>query len=276
MKYRIMLTGLFTCFCLTGPAEILLKAPDLAQWVRESAPPEGVTLRLVEGASGSRLEVVCTRSNPTSVVLHEIETPGLSDTTLHYEAQMGCAELEGKAYLEMWAVAGERAWFSRALQDYFTGDMEERRTGTPFFLQGDDSIERVRLGLRFEGPGRVTLGEVSLSAGESPMLSHAMAGVIGSLFGIGSALWATLACYLAWKGRARVAVLSITLGLVFASGAALLSALVLWRQDLPWLVWYLFALLGAIGFINFGVGYMLLRWWYGKTDARRMAAMELG
>ncbi len=275
MKTRNFITLLLIALCTSAFTEGLMQAPNLAQWVAEATPPEGVTLRVVDRASGPRLEIENTRTEPTSIVLRELETPGLSETVLRYEALMGSEGLSGTAYLEMWAVAGENAWFSRALNDTFSGDSAERLTSTPFFLQADDTIDHVRLGVRFEGPGRVTLGQLSLSTEDSPMLSHAMAGVLGSLFGLGSALWATLACFFAWKGHARVPVLSITLGLVFASGAALLSALVLWRQDMPWLVWYMFALLGGIGFINFGAGYMVLRWWYGKAEARRMAAMDM-
>ncbi len=276
MKSRNLIALLLLLLTTSALAEGLLEAPDLRQWVAEATPPDGVTLEMVETAHGTRLEIENTRAEPTSVVLAELETPGLSDTEVRYTARMGSTGLSGTAYLEMWAVAGENAWFSRALNDTFSGDSVERATSTPFFLQAEDTIESLRLGVRFEGPGRVTLGDISLSTGDHrPMLSHAMAGVIGSLFGLGSALWATLACFFVWKGRARVPVLSITLGLVFASGAALLSALVLWRQDLPWLVWYLFALLGAIGFINFGLGYMVLHWWYSKAEARRMDAMDL-
>lgn len=276
MKSCKLIVPTLLLLCTPAFTEALLEEPDLKQWAAEATPPAGVTLRVVETAFGHRLEIENTRAEPTSVVLGEVETPGLSDTVLRYEAQMGSTGLSGTAYLEMWAVAGEKAWFSRALNDTFSGDSAERPTSTPFFLQAEDSIDSLRLGVRFEGPGRVTLGEVSLTTGEGPMLSHGMAGAIGSLFGIGSALWATLACFFAWKGRARVPVLSITLGLVFASGAALIGALALWRQDMPWLVWYMFALLGGIGFVNFGAGYFALRWWYGKAEARRMAAMDMG
>ena len=258
-------------------ADELLLQPDISTWV-DATLPAGVTITASTNSEGTVLRVSNSNEDPVSVILAELPLQGLSDTRLSYEAQVSSEDLTAPTYLEMWGVLGDNAYFSRALDDRFTGTQSERFTSTPFFLKPENVLDVVRLGLRFEGTGTVTIRDVTLrkrnlvgGAGD-----ETVAGIAGSLFGIGSGIWACVVGLLAWKGMGRNGVLGVTLGLMAASLIALAAGFALWTQGSAWAIWYPVVLLGLIGLINFGAAYFVLRWWYGKTEARRMAAMDMG
>jgi hypothetical protein len=274
---RCILIAILSVFAASATADELLAKPELAELARASMP-DGVTIVLEEVGGVPALRITNTNVEPMSVILGEVPLENVSDTRIEYEALMAASDTDGTAYLELWVVSGGKPYFSRALNDVFSGTQAERKTATPFFLKAGESMEAARLGVRFESPGTVTLRELALWDRDPmgfAMNSGMIAGVAGSIFGVGSALFFCVAVLLALKGIGRGGVLGVTLGLCVASVAAFATGLLLWSQGSAWSLWYPVVLLGGIGLVNFGVGYMVLRWWYGKTEARRMAAMDM-
>ncbi len=271
--------GLFAIlilFATNAVGAALLADLELSKLVNAPMPP-GVTIVLEELEGSPVLRIENSNTAPTSVILKEAALGDMVDTSdmrIVYRARMASQEVDGFAYLEFWAVIGGNAYFSRALNDKFSGTQAERDTSTLFFFEAGESVESVRLGVRFEGPGTVTLRNPLLwmSRGTNAGL---LAGIAGSLFGVGSSLWACVAVLLALKGIGRGSVLGVTLGLCISSVAAVAAGLLLWSQGSAWSLWYPVVLLGGIGLVNFGIGYMVLRWWYGKTEARRITAMDM-
>jgi hypothetical protein len=282
---RYGLLMVFMLLALDTVGNVLLAEPGLDALLIASVPP-GVTLELEDTGSAPRLKITNDNTAPVSVTLKEVALDNVSDTRIVYRARMSSQDVESSAYLEMWVVIDGNAYFSRPLNDAFSGTQSERETSTPFFLQADESIESARLGVRFEGPGTVTLQKlVLLDDGESAlawrsrMVAGPRYGIIGSIVGIamglGSALWACIVALLAWKGVGRVAVLGGTLGLTAASVVALVAGLYLWSSGWEWAIWNPVILVGGIGLVNFSAAYFVLRWWYGKLEARRISAMDM-
>ena len=250
-----------------GPDQ--LEAFDVPEWVRA----EVVT---VDGAPGIRLTNL--QPDPLSVTIAEIAVADLDNTQVVYTATMSGTELAAPAYLELNAVVDGNAYFSRALNDVFTGTEDAREISTPFFLQRGQFMEAARLGVRFEGSGTVTLSDMrllDLQVAPGAMSIGARIGIAGATAGIVTALWCCLACLLAWKGAGRGPVLALTLAVAVAGIAAIAAGVLAFVQGFAWEVGYGLVLIGAITAINFGVFYVVLRLFYRKTEERRMLAMDM-
>jgi hypothetical protein len=71
--------------------------------------------------------------------------------------------LQGKAYLEMWCrFPGQGEFFSRALNQTYSGSNEWSSTETPFILQQGQKPDLVRLNVVVEGTGTVWIDDIRL------------------------------------------------------------------------------------------------------------------
>lgn len=99
----------------------------------------------------------------STVRLFEVENPGVENARLIYQARIKTRELQGKAYLEMWCrFPGKGEFFSRALNQTYSGSTKWSTTETPFFLQKGQKPDLVRLNLVVEGAGTVWLDDIRL------------------------------------------------------------------------------------------------------------------
>jgi hypothetical protein len=99
----------------------------------------------------------------STVRLFEVESPGIENARLIYQARIKTRELQGKAYLEMWCrFPGKGEFFSRALNQTYGGSTEWSTTETPFFLQAGQNPDLVRLNLVVEGAGTVWIDDIRL------------------------------------------------------------------------------------------------------------------
>ena len=100
---------------------------------------------------------------PVTVQLYEVEKLNIDKAQLIYQARLRTQDLDGQAYLEMWChFAGKGQYFSRALNQPFTGTMEWSTTETPFFLQKGQKPDRVSLNLVVNGTGTVWVDDIRL------------------------------------------------------------------------------------------------------------------
>ena len=104
-----------------------------------------------------------TSSGPSTVRLFELQNPGIENTRLIYQARIKTRELQGKAYLEMWCrFPGQGEFFSRALNQTYSGSNEWSSTETPFILQQGQKPDLVRLNVVVEGTGTVWIDDIRL------------------------------------------------------------------------------------------------------------------
>ncbi len=102
-------------------------------------------------------------SGKSTVRLFEIQNPNVENARLIYQAHIKTRELEGKAYLEMWCrFPGKGEFFSRALNQTYTGSTAWSTTETPFFLQKGQKPDLVRLNVVIEGAGTVWMDDIRL------------------------------------------------------------------------------------------------------------------
>jgi hypothetical protein len=100
----------------------------------------------------------------TTVRIAELHPEAAENATLFYRAALRAEDLEGRAYLEMWAgIPGRGEFFSRALQDPLTGTSDWITQETPFFLEEGQRAETVKLNLVVDGRGTVWIDDVELA-----------------------------------------------------------------------------------------------------------------
>ncbi len=111
-----------------------------------------------EGAGSIKVE---TRW-PATVFLAEVERPDAENAQLIFKADVK-TDLEGKAFLEMWAHFDGNRYFSKGLNDPVEGKSDWKTIGTPFFLQKGQRPDKVTLNLVIEGSGAVWIDNVVLA-----------------------------------------------------------------------------------------------------------------
>lgn len=238
-------------------------------------PPEDIRSHVLTADGKPSIRLTHFGQGTLSVTIAELTLGIGTPDRVAYVADMACENTEGSVYLEMYAVVDGQAYFSRALNDRFTGDQSARRTATPFHFTAGGRAESVRLGVRFEGPGTVVLQDMALLDATSVWQGGRWAGVAGGIFGILAGLWGAIAGILASRGRARNLVLAGTAIITTASGLLLLSGAALYLRGAAWHSWFPAVNIGLIGSLVFGIGYFVVRRRYEEAERRRMLAMDL-
>jgi len=142
---------------------VTLKAEELIQLGLDDtssiSPKIGADSNVkVEGKSSLRI----TTRWPTTVHLGEVIKPDIENARLIYTAMVK-SELDGSAYLEMWAHVGGQQYFSRGMNDMSIGKSEWKTIQTPFIFQKGQRPEKVTLNLVINGTGTVWIDEIILS-----------------------------------------------------------------------------------------------------------------
>lgn len=237
----------------TMPANEDIRRPGTAE----------VTAERVDGA----LRLTYRGQSPAFVPLCEVVSPQVGPV-FRCEASVRGGELSAPAYLEMWFVQGEEAYFSRALNEKLTGPTKWHGSAAPFYA--DRAPDSVVMGVRFEGAGSVDVREISLRDGAP----WQYAWVPGTLIGVLGGVWGALGGSLARRGRGRALVMILGLAIVCCSTALLLYGLYALLQGAPYAAWYPSLLAGAVGTIVFGSLLPVVRARYAAEERARMAALE--
>lgn len=275
----------WTCTCLIAAACAWTAAADerlgtvTLEQLEAASMPAGVVLEATLADGEAVATVRNTQAGAVSVQLAEIPL-GLSRAMhLSYEAEISSEAVAGQAYLEMWAVVKGQAYFSRALNDPFQGDQPARRSSTPFFLKADEPVDAARLGVRFEGPGTITIARMALwDRGTGPLFGFqpgTVGGATGAAVGILSGIWGCLTSYLVARGRARGFVLGLSAVVATAGLLSLAGGAAAWMLGTEWELCYTAGLLGAIVTPIYGGMYFTFRARYQQAEQRRMLAMDM-
>jgi hypothetical protein len=118
--------------------------------------------------NGWRLEAKGDRT----VRLFEVSNPAVEDCKLTYRAHMKTANLQGRAYLEMWCRFPETGeFFSRGLFQPVSGTTGWAFYEIPFFLKKGQRPDLIKLNVVLEGTGTIWIKEVELRQNDLPALT---------------------------------------------------------------------------------------------------------
>jgi hypothetical protein len=99
---------------------------------------------------------------PATVYLGEVDGPDIENAKLVYKAKVK-SDLDGTAFLEMWAHVGGGQYFSRGMNDVVSQKADWKTIQTPFVFQKGQKPDRVTLNLVVNGKGTVWIDDVVLS-----------------------------------------------------------------------------------------------------------------
>jgi hypothetical protein len=141
----------------------LSMANDLERLNLDDAAFIGTTIQTdseikTEGKGSVRI----TTKYPTTVCLGEINGLDVESAKLLYTAKVK-SELDGVAFLEMWAHVGGGQYFSRGMNDTIKGKTDWKSIQTPFMFQKGQNPDKVILNLVINGKGTVWIDDVVLS-----------------------------------------------------------------------------------------------------------------
>jgi hypothetical protein len=99
---------------------------------------------------------------PTAICLGEVAGLDVENAKLVYKAKVK-SDLDGTAFLEMWAHVGGGQYFSRGMNDAVTQKTDWKMIQTPFFFQKGQRPDKVTLNLIINGKGTVWIDDIVLS-----------------------------------------------------------------------------------------------------------------
>ena len=99
---------------------------------------------------------------PTTVYLGEVAGLNIENAKLIYKADVK-SDLEGVAYLEMWAHVGGGQYFSKGLNNPVKGKSNWKSIRTPFIFQKGQKPDKITLNLVVNGKGTVWIDNLVLS-----------------------------------------------------------------------------------------------------------------
>ena len=141
----------------------LSRAEDLRKLSLDDASVIGTTIQTdTQVKAEGKGSIKITTQRPTTICLGEVARLDIENAKLVYKAKVK-SDLDGTAYLEMWARVGGRQYFSRGMNDVVSRKSEWKIIQTPFLFQKDQRPEKVTLNLVINGKGTVWIDEIVLS-----------------------------------------------------------------------------------------------------------------
>jgi len=138
-------------------------AADLKKMSLDDASIIGTTIQTdskvkTEGIASVKI----TTQYPTTVCLGEVAGMNVENTKLIYKAKVK-SELDGVAFLEMWAHLDGGQYFSKGINNPIKGKSDWKSIQTPFMLQKGQKPDKVILNIVINGKGTVWIDDVVLS-----------------------------------------------------------------------------------------------------------------
>ena len=138
-------------------------AEDLRKLSLDDAASIGTTIQTdSEVKTEGRSSVRITTKHPTTVCLGEVVGLDVENARLLYKAKVK-SDLDGAAFLEMWAHVGGGQYFSRGMTDPIKGKSDWKSIQTPFMFQKGQNPDLVTLNIVINGKGTVWIDDVVLS-----------------------------------------------------------------------------------------------------------------
>lgn len=112
----------------------------------------------IEGKSAIKI----TTRWPTTVYLGQVTGLSVSNARLLYKAKVK-SDLQGTAFLEMWAHFKGQQYFSKGMNDVVSGKTEWKTIQTPFLFQQGQKPDKITLNIVINGTGTVWVDDIVLS-----------------------------------------------------------------------------------------------------------------
>jgi hypothetical protein len=157
MKRVLPIVALLTV--VAGPAH----AQQLRKLNLDDASALGTTIQTdAQVKTEGKGSIKITTRWPTTICLGEVDRLDVENAKLVYRASVK-SELEGSAFLELWAHVGGGQYFSRGMNDPVGGKTQWKTIQTPFLFQKGQRPEKVTLNIVINGKGTVWIDDIVLS-----------------------------------------------------------------------------------------------------------------
>jgi len=144
---------------IAGPAY----AEDLKRLKLDDASAIGTTIQTdTQVKAEGKGSIKVTTRWPTTICLGEVTGLNVENAKLVYKAKVK-SDLDGTAFLEMWAHLGGGQYFSRGMNDVVAQKTDWKVIQTPFLFQKGQKPDRVTLNLIINGKGTVWIDDIVLS-----------------------------------------------------------------------------------------------------------------
>lgn len=158
-----MVTRVLTALALLTLIAGVARAAELKKLSLDDASAIGTTIQTdmrvkSEGTGSIRI----TTRWPTTICLGEVEGLNVEAAKLVYRARVR-SDLDGTAFLELWAHVGGGQYFSRGMNDVVSKKTDWKVIQTPFLFKKGQKPEKVTLNLVINGKGTVWVDDIVLS-----------------------------------------------------------------------------------------------------------------
>jgi len=141
----------------------LATADDLRRLPLDDASTIGTTIQTdTKVKTEGKGSIKITTQWPTTICLGEVSDLGVENAKLVYRAKLR-SELDGIAFLEMWAHVGGGQYFSKGMNDPITDKSDWKSISVAFIFKKGQRPDKVTLNIVINGRGTVWVDEVVLS-----------------------------------------------------------------------------------------------------------------
>jgi len=138
-------------------------AQELKKFSLDDASVVGTTIQTdTQTKAEGKGSIKITTRWPTTICLGEVTGLDVENAKLIYRARVK-TDLEGTAFLEMWAHVGGGQYFSRGMNDAVSQKTDWKTIQTPFLFQKGQKPDKVTLNLIINGRGTVWIDDIVLS-----------------------------------------------------------------------------------------------------------------
>jgi hypothetical protein len=157
MKLNMSTFALLTLIASSAYSE------DLKRLSLDDASAIGTTIQTdAQVKAEGRGSIKITTQWPTTICLGEVTSLNVENAKLLYKAKVK-SDLDGTAFLEMWAHIGGGQYFSRGMNDVVSQKTDWKVIQTPFLFQKGQRPDKVTLNLIIDGKGTVWIDDIVLS-----------------------------------------------------------------------------------------------------------------
>ena len=157
MKRILMIFALLVIVASSSQAE------DLRKLNLDDASAIGTTIQTdTQVKAEGRGSIKITTQWPTTICLGEVKGLNIAAAKLVYKAKVK-SDLEGTAFLEMWAHVGGGQYFSKGMNDVVSQKTDWKIIQTPFLFQKGQQPDKVTLNVVINGKGTVWIDDIVLS-----------------------------------------------------------------------------------------------------------------
>lgn len=152
-----------TTFALLTLVAGLSRAEEVRKLPLDDASVIGTTIQTdIQVKAEGKASIKITTQWPTTICLGEVAHMDIENAKLVYKAKVK-SDLDGTAFLEMWAHVGGGQYFSRGMNDVVSRKSDWKMIQTPFLFQKGQRPEKVTLNLVINGKGTVWIDDIILS-----------------------------------------------------------------------------------------------------------------